>query len=278
VWNEPPGWNEPSWNGVAETQDELTIPRQREGRVAPPWQADDLSLPDEPPVLRLVDLDSPLAGADDGRDATTRAIIPDRTPTERDLADRDFDDRGFGDRDFGHRDLDELPRRRRGEATEAPPTQQFAPARPPAPAADDDLLIFSQTQSAWFVGHTPDTLEPPSWSDAAADAGWSAAERAADPSVGTDTDAGLPRRIPQANLVPGSPLPPVTDRRLHIIRDPASMAAHTTGYFRGSRRGEEVRGYAVGGRPGRESGGGWDFSRDGWEDEQETEYRSALRR
>jgi hypothetical protein len=68
------------------------------------------------------------------------------------------------------------------------------------------------------------------------------------------------------------------DRRLHIVRDPAAMAAHTTGYFRGSRRGEEVRGYAVGGRPGRESGGGWDFSRDGWEDEREPEYRPALRR
>src|SRR5262249_53779091 len=191
----------------------------------------------------------------------------------------------------------DLPRR---SAHEAPPTQQFAPStqqfappteqcapplwvpsQAPAPdALDDDLLIFSQTQSAWFTGQGPDGLEPPSWSDAAADAGWLAAARAADPSVGRDTGAGLPRRIPQANLVPGSPLPPPPepDRRLRIVRDPASMAAHTTGYFRGSRRGEEVRGYAVGGRPGRESGGGWDFSRDGWESDQETGYRSAARR
>jgi hypothetical protein len=60
------------------------------------------------------------------------------------------------------------------------------------------------------------------------------------------------------------------------------MAQHTTGYFRGSRRGEEVRGFAVGGRPGREAAAGWDFSRDGWETEQDTdrgyEYRSAARR
>src|SRR5262249_37091793 len=157
----------------------------------------------------------------------TRAIVADRTPIDRDLRDRDRDERDLGDRDLADRDVrdrglgEELPRRRREarETYEAPPTQQFAPPPPPPPtqqfapsppsapaAADDDLLIFSQAQSAWFVGHTPDTLEPPSWSDAAADAGWSAAERAAEPSVGRDTDAGLPRRIPQANLVPGSPL------------------------------------------------------------------------
>ena len=84
--------------------------------------------------------------------------------------------------------------------------------------------------------------------------------------------------MPQANLVPGSPLPPMVDHGLRIVRDPASMAAHTTGYFRGSRRGEEVRGYAVGGRPGRESGGGWDFSRDGWDSDQDSGYRSAAHR
>ena len=65
------------------------------------------------------------------------------------------------------------------------------------------------------------------------------------------------------------------------MRDPAAMAQHTTGYFRGSRRGEEVRGFALGGRPGRESAGGWDFSRDGWENEDNPdhgyEYRSAAR-
>ncbi|HEU4421400.1 MAG TPA: transposase, partial [Pilimelia sp.] len=69
-----------------------------------------------------------------------------------------------------------------------------------------------------------------------------------------------PRRVPQANLVPGSPLR--EDRPLRIVRDAASIAAHTTGYFRGWRRGQEIGGYAVGGRPGRESAGGWDFTRD----------------
>ena len=99
--------------------------------------------------------------------------------------------------------------------------------------------------------------------------------RAAEPQFAEETSVGLPRRVPQANLVPGSPLPPAPERALRIVRDPAAIAAHTTGYFRGSRRGEEVRGYAVGGRPGRESAGGWDFSRDDWESDRDTAYRSA---
>jgi len=151
--------------------------------------------------------------------------------------------------------------------------------RSPAPIEDepdDDLLIFAEARSAWFVGEPEEGLEP-HWSDAA-DQGWMAAERAAHPTIGDQTEVGLPRRVPKANLVPGAPLPPMSERPFRIMRDPAALAAHTTGYFRGSRRGEEVRGYAVGGRPGRESGGGWDFSRDGWETDEESEYRSAARR
>jgi hypothetical protein len=212
------------------------IPRQRDGRIAPPWQAGDLAPPAEPPSLRLVD--PPvlrLVGRDDERD------IPARRP-------------GYAD--------DHLP------------------PLPPVPVddePDDDLLIFAQARSAWFVDPQDGAEATPSWS-AAADHGWSAAERAAHPSIDGETEVGLPRRVPKANLVPGSPLPPVSDDGLPIVRDPAAMAAHTTGYFRGSRRGEEVRGYAVGGRPGRESGEGWDFSRDGWETDREPEYRSAAHR
>jgi hypothetical protein len=204
---------------------EAPIPRQRDGRVAPPWQTDDL------PALRLVD-HGPV----------------DRGPGNGGLGNRGFADRG----------------------------PESFPAPRAVDEADGDLLIFSQARSAWFVGE-PAENEEPFWSPAA-DEGWSAARRAAEPEVGEETSVGLPRRVPRANLVPGSPLPPMTEHPLHIVRDPAAMAAHTTGYFRGSRRGEEVRGYAVGGRPGRESGGGWDFSRDGWDTDQETGYRSAARR
>jgi hypothetical protein len=219
------------------------IPRQRDGRTAPPWQADDLVAPAEPPALRLVE------------------------PPVLRLIGRD-------DERVGRNDDRDVPARRAAYGDDRLPPLASAPVDG---EADDDLLIFAQARSAWFVDPQDAEVAPPSWS-AAADQGWSAAERAAHPTVDGETDVGLPRRVPKANLVPGSPLPPMSDDALRINRDPAAMAAHTTGYFRGSRRGEEVRGYAVGGRPGRESGEGWDFSRDGWETDREPEYRSAAHR
>src|SRR5690606_16944740 len=70
---------------------------------------------------------------------------------------------------------------------------------PPVSADDDDtLLIFAQTRSAWFSGES----EESTW-NSELDAGWRAAEQAAQrPTVGERTGAGLPRRVPRANLVP----------------------------------------------------------------------------
>jgi hypothetical protein len=144
---------------------------------------------------------------------------------------------------------------------------------PVADDADDDLLIFSTIRSAWFTGHAdPVDEEEPTW-NSEMDLGWRAAEHAATPSFGEETLAGLPKRVPQANLVPGSPIA-APERPLRIVRDPQRLAQHTSGYFRGWRRGQEVNGYAVGGRPGRESAGGWDFSRDE-DDRDDYGYRSA---
>jgi len=136
-----------------------------------------------------------------------------------------------------------------------------APANPSVGAAesDGDLLIFSQTRSAWFT-HLDATVEEVErettvW-ESMADEGWRAAEQAARPAVGAETMAGLPRRVPQANLVPGTA--PSAPRPLRIIRDAQSIAAHTTGYFRGWRRGQEIGGFAVGQR----DRGAWEFNRD----------------
>jgi hypothetical protein len=317
--------------------DPPVVPRQRDGRVTPPWQANDL--PTEPPALRLVEpapLADPALREDTNRSRTggpERDYLAgrDRAPegaTGRDDLGRTGDLSRGGDLSHGG-DLGrngagargaaaaafgaaaafngerrpsaaaafarsareprepvgdpsprltdstsrlEEPTRRPGEPISAPPV---------ADEGDGDLLIFAQARSAWFTGHLEQSETTPEWSNPA-DLGWQAAERASQPVFGEETSVGLPRRVPQANLVPGSPLPPASsDRSLRIVRDPAAMAAHTTGYFRGSRRGEEVRGFAVGGRPGREAAGGWDFSRDGWEadrDERDYGYRSASHR
>jgi hypothetical protein len=228
---------------------------ERDGRVKPPWLADDL--PSEPPGLRLVEAE-PLREPRFDYD-----LLRDPWPSSE--PDREVYNPG--------------PSLRLVEPSWAGGTDALdAPMAPASEESDGDLLIFAQA-SAWFTGQTGEH-PPVSWSNPS-DQGWQAAERATKPIVEDETTAGLPRRVPQANLVPGSAFPPA-QRPLRIVRDPEAMAQHTTGYFRGSRRGEEVRGFAVGGRPGRESPGGWDFSRESWETEQDTdqgyEYRSAARR
>ena len=147
----------------------------------------------------------------------------------------------------------------------------------PGDESDGDLLIFAATRSAWFTDHDEsddESNDEVTWSSPM-DQGWQAAEKAARPLIGAETTSGLPRRVPQQNLVPGSPINTPERAPLRIVRDAAAIAAHTTGYFRGWRRGQEVGGYRVGGRPGREATGGWDFSR---EPETNYEYRQASRR
>ncbi|MGH8794936.1 MAG: hypothetical protein ACRDXX_20125 [Stackebrandtia sp.] len=101
--------------------------------------------------------------------------------------------------------------------------------------ADDDLLIFSQARSAWFKGPAVD--EPGKDWSTPADEGWRAAAAVAssDSPAGETTGSGLPRRVPQANLVPGSAIladaPPAP-----IVRDATTLASRTAGYFRGWSR------------------------------------------
>ncbi|MEO3871977.1 nitrate- and nitrite sensing domain-containing protein [Nonomuraea sp. B12E4] len=73
------------------------------------------------------------------------------------------------------------------------------PAVPPASAGDDYLPIFAAVESAWFGRDNG-----ASWGSSKADAGWSAAEAVVEPVRDGATAAGLPKRVPKANLVPGS--------------------------------------------------------------------------
>ncbi len=228
-----------NWPLVNQSDDTAPAPTSGAGRVPPPWQSDDL--PEEPPSLRLVDpqLDARRSGS---AAETTQFDAP---PLR--LIDGDTNRR--------------LARRTTVTALDRSTT-------PPVPEGDGDLLIFAAARSAWFDGHSDENTVD--W-QSQADTGWRAAEQAAEPQVGAETNAGLPKRVPQANLVPGSPLR--DERPLRIVRDAASIAAHTTGYFRGWRRGQEIGGYAIGGRPGREAAGGWDFTRDGGS--RDDDFRSA---
>ncbi|MFF0375061.1 transposase [Actinoplanes missouriensis] len=222
------------------------------GRVKPPWQ----DMPKEPPSLRLVE------GRANGSPLDRSGPSLDRSGPSLDRSGSTLDRSGSTlDRSGSTLDPVGGSPALRGSKSAPKLTALDRSASPPVPAdgSDGDLLIFAAARSAWFTGGPAET-EKVDWSNPN-DSGWRAAEKAATPAVAAETSAGLPKRVPQANLVPGSPLR--EERPLRIVRDAASIAAHTTGYFRGWRRGQEIGGFAMGGRPGREAAGGWDFTRDG---------------
>ena len=86
---------------------------------------------------------------------------------------------------------------------------------PPAAAQDQRLPIFDSVESDWFrrsgkklsaTQGAPAAAAAPAgtaWTSPA-DEGWRAAQVVAAPAAGETTTAGLPKRIPRANLVPGS--------------------------------------------------------------------------
>ncbi|RGC66239.1 hypothetical protein C5N14_24290 [Micromonospora sp. MW-13] len=274
-----------------------------DGRVTPPWLADDL--PQEPPMLRLVEpppladralREGPAPAGDPHLETPPLRLVDRGEPTRPGRpAAQPRPDRPAMEHRPDRPAMEHRPDRPAMEHRPERPAMEHRPDRPamehrPAPVqppraapmerrtppisdeGDGDLLIFAAAKSAWFVGHADEAELD--WSSTA-DTGWQAAEQAARPAVGAETKAGLPKRVPQANLVPGSPLR--EERPLRIVRDAASLAENTTGYFRGWRRGQEIGGFAVGGRPGREAAGGWDFTRDTGDrdDDREYEYRSA---
>ncbi|WP_169950210.1 nitrate- and nitrite sensing domain-containing protein [Microbispora sp. H11081] len=84
----------------------------------------------------------------------------------------------------------------------------------PLESEEEFLPIFAAVESDWFKkadvpsdkndadGETGGT-DSRSWSSPA-DVGWQAAKAASEPALGGVTSSGLPKRVPKANLVPGS--------------------------------------------------------------------------
>ncbi|NUR92940.1 MAG: HAMP domain-containing protein [Nonomuraea sp.] len=104
---------------------------------------------------------------------------------------------------------EENPLPRRGLPPEEPPAPRYdfpeteSAATGPIPKVnqgDDYLPIFAAVESAWF-DHGENGA---SWGSPKADAGWSAAEAVIEPVRDGATSSGLPKRVPRANLVPGS--------------------------------------------------------------------------
>jgi signal transduction histidine kinase len=140
------------------------------------------------------------------------------------------------------------------------------------PSAEDlgegnRLPIFEAVESDWFrrgrqaVGRSPSAGEKVGngWaSSSAADAGWRAAEVVHTPSSGGVTAAGLPKRVPQANLVPGTAASAASGGPASASTPTRSAAAtrdRFSSFQRGVRRG---RAAATGDGEGEGTGGGGD--------------------
>ena len=112
---------------------------------------------------------------------------------------------------------------------------------PPASLGEENRLpIFEAVESDWFRRGRPtvewqsgqgERVTSRAWATPS-DEGWRAAEVAVAPASGGTTVAGLPRRVPQANLIPGTateaPAP---------VAVPARSAAATRERFASLQRG-----------------------------------------
>ncbi len=135
---------------------------------------------------------------------------------------------------------------------EPPPSVEVSPMEA---EQEEYLPIFASVESAWFRKPPEERVPEPNRDEqtpaqpvpsveetwrTAADAGWRAAAAASDPSLGGVTSAGLPKRTPKANLVPGTagqseqpqqrqaPAPPVSANRVR-----SRMASFQQGVRRG---------------------------------------------
>jgi signal transduction histidine kinase len=132
------------------------------------------------------------------------------------------------------------------------------PHHDPAPVATAEqqrtLPIYDSLESDWFRrGGTTRTATQrapggsagqDAWTSPA-DAGWRAAQVVVTPVVGEETQAGLPRRVPQANLVPGS-VGNSAGEGDEAAEAPARSAdearSRLSGFQRGMRRGRPFEG------------------------------------
>jgi signal transduction histidine kinase len=128
------------------------------------------------------------------------------------------------------------------------------------------LPIFEAVESDWFrrgrqsVGRQDHAEKAGNgWISSAADAGWRAAEVVHAPTSGGVTPAGLPKRVPQANLVPGAANAPTIPPSSAQNRSAAATRDRFASFQRGVRKGRAAAaGDGTGGADG--TGGGEDES------------------
>ena len=120
------------------------------------------------------------------------------------------------------------------------PTPPPAAAPPPAAYAPP-VVPPAATQGAGDAGAgavpRPRNSAEETWRTAA-DEGWRRAERAAEPANGGTTRSGLPKRVPQAQLVPGGV--ETSTNRERAKRTPDEVRGLLSAYHRGVQRGRSA--------------------------------------
>jgi signal transduction histidine kinase len=125
-----------------------------------------------------------------------------------------------------------------------PPATASAATTPPPPASPPPPPLPTRPTGGGDGGRTD---QPASYDAAteswrtAADFGWRAAAAASQPTSGGATESGLPKRVPQAQLVPGSVDPP-TGAGAQQRRSPEEIRGLLSAYHRGVQRGRESGG------------------------------------
>ncbi len=147
------------------------------------------------------------------------------------------------------RELESAWFRSRGtEPVTLPPPQPATPTAPAARAAvaetdeqpaeapvEAPASAASTGTTGTNMGSSPQSAVPePAWRSAADD-GWTAATAAAEPAVAGVTDAGLPKRVPMAQLVPGGV--EKTAASANNKRSPEQVRGLLSAYHRGVQRG-----------------------------------------
>ncbi|MGE5292080.1 MAG: ATP-binding protein [Micromonosporaceae bacterium] len=126
-------------------------------------------------------------------------------------------------------------------------------SQPASPKEDARLPIFEAVRADWFrrskpttsaqagsAGTHPGGRHAVRWTSPA-DQDWKAAEAAHDPVAGTATQAGLPKRIPRANLIPGTAAAHVPPPQLPP-RSAEALRSRLASYQRGGRAGRHAAG------------------------------------
>jgi signal transduction histidine kinase len=180
--------------------------------------------------------------------------LADRGLADRGLADRGLADRGLADRGFADRGLADRGLADRGRDT---PLGHVIVPNAETHADQGRLPIFEAVESYWFLNGRQSIGDfgksNAGWSSPADD-GWRAAATAV-PTPASDgtTSAGLPKRQPQANLVPGTAASAATGNppRPAPVRSAVETRGRYSGFQRGTRKG---RAASDSGNPGNGEG------------------------